>query len=66
MTARRAGAVAVAGVIATALFVLVLAAWGASIGPSDLFDGGGPVQVDLPTATDSAATADSGDFGAGD
>jgi hypothetical protein len=66
MTARRAGAVAVAGVVAIALLVLVLAAWGASIGPGDLVDGEGPAPVDLPTATSSTATPDSGDYNVGD
>jgi hypothetical protein len=66
MTARRAGAVAVAGVVAIALLVLVLAAWGASVGPSDLVDGEGTAPVDLPTATGSTATPDSGGYNVGD
>lgn len=48
MTARRSEAVAVAAVV-TALLVVVLAAWAASIGPSGVLTGAGPSPVGTPT-----------------
>src|ERR1700742_3707375 len=49
MTARRAGTTAVAAVVATALLVLVLAAWASSIGPSDVLTGPGPSPAGTPS-----------------
>jgi hypothetical protein len=54
MSARRAGTLAVAGVVATALLVVVLAAWAATIGPNDVLRGTGPA---LSTATPTAESA---------
>ena len=53
MTARRSGAVAVAAVVACAVLVIVLAAWAASTGPSDVLNGTGPAPVGTPTVTES-------------
>jgi len=52
MSARRAGTLAVAGVVATALLVVVLAAWASSIGPSDVLRGAGPPQTTRSASTD--------------
>ena len=54
MSARRAGTLAVAGVVATALLVVVLAAWASSIGPSDVLHGAGPPQSTSTPSTDEA------------
>lgn len=53
MTARRAGVSAVAAVVATALLVVVLAAWAASIGPSDVLTGPGPSPAGTPSFEES-------------
>jgi hypothetical protein len=55
MTARRAGTTAVAAVVATALLVLVLAAWAASIGPSDVLTGPGPSPAGTPSFEETPA-----------
>ncbi len=55
MTARRASTLAVASVVATALLVVVLAAWAASIGPSGVLRGEGPSPAGTPTVTRSAS-----------
>lgn len=57
MTARRSGAVAVAAVVATALVVVLLVAWAASIGPNGVLTGTGPSPVGTPS--DSTASAES-------
>src|SRR4051794_20288290 len=61
MTARRAGATAVAAVVATALLVIVLGAWAASIGPSDVLTGNGPSPVGTPTIEQNPSR-DAGDL----
>ncbi len=48
---------AVAAVVATALVVVLLAAWAASIGPADVLTGTGPSPVGTPTDTASASAA---------
>jgi hypothetical protein len=61
MSARRASTLAVASVVATALLVVVLAAWAASIGPSGVLRGEGPSPAGTPTLTSStSASADPG------
>ena len=52
---------AVAAVVATALVVIVLAAWAASIGPSDVLTGNGPSPVGTPTL-EQAPSRDAGDL----
>ncbi|WP_081790391.1 DUF4129 domain-containing protein [Nocardioides sp. URHA0032] len=59
MTARRAGTTAVAAVVATALLVIVLGAWAASIGPSEVLTGPGPSRAGTPTF-DDAPSRDAG------
>src|SRR5690349_3168489 len=60
MSARRAGVTAVAAVVATALLVLVLAAWAASIGPSAVLTGDGrPPVSDTPTVEQSSSAGTS-------
>ena len=61
MTARRAGASAVAAVVATALLVVVLAAWAASIGPSDVLTGPGPSPAGTPS-TDQLESRNAGEL----
>jgi hypothetical protein len=61
MTARRAGATAVASVVVTALLVIVLGAWAASIGPSGVLTGTGPSPAGTPSVTD-APSRDTGDL----
>ncbi len=56
MTARQAGAVAVGSVVATALLLVVLAAWAATIGPSDVLTGPGPQPASPTTAPTATAT----------
>jgi hypothetical protein len=53
MTAGRAGATAVAAVVTAALLVVVLGAWAASIGPSEVLTGAGPSPVGTPTVEDT-------------
>ena len=64
MSARRASTLAVASVVATALLVVVLAAWASSIGPSGVLRGDGPSPVGTPTeapsSVESTATAPPG------
>jgi hypothetical protein len=58
MSARRAGTLAVAGVVATTLLVVVLAAWASSIGPRDVLRGAGPApRTVAPTASEASPTA---------
>lgn len=56
---------AVAAVVATALLVVVLAAWAASIGPSDVLTGPGPSPVGTPSFEQSPSR-DTGDLAVGD
>lgn len=56
MSGRRAGTLAVAGVVATTLLVVVLAVWAASIGPSDVLRGGGPPPTTRTPSVDASAT----------
>jgi hypothetical protein len=51
MSARRAGTTAVAGVLLSALLVVVLVTWASSIGPSEVLRGDGPSPVGTPTET---------------
>jgi hypothetical protein len=60
MSARRAGTLAVAGVLATALLVVVITAWASSIGPSDVLRGNGPSPAGTPTETASEAPPPAG------
>jgi hypothetical protein len=60
MSARRAGTLAVAGVVATALLVVVLAAWAASIGPSDVLRGAGPAPSTVTPSTQRATPSPGG------
>lgn len=61
MSARRASTLAVASVVASALLVVVLAAWASSIGPSGVLRGEGPSPAGTPTPTaSSSASADPG------
>ena len=46
---------AVASVVATALFVVVLVTWAASIGPSQVLRGDGPEPAGTPTVSESTA-----------
>lgn len=65
MTARRAGrlhqhapgTLAVASVVVTALLVVALAAWAASIGPSGVLRGEGPSPAGTPTLTESTTAS---------
>lgn len=64
MTGRRAGVSAVAAVT-TALLVVLLAAWAASIGPSDVLTGPGPSPAGTPSLEESPPP-DAGELTAGD
>ncbi|ABL80990.1 MULTISPECIES: DUF4129 domain-containing protein [unclassified Nocardioides] len=57
MTARQASTLAVASVVATALLVVVLGAWAASIGPSGVLRGEGPSPAGTPTVTESTSAS---------
>jgi hypothetical protein len=63
MSAGRAGTVAVASVVASALLLVVLAAWASSIGPGGVLRGDGPPSAATPTLIESSssATADPGE-----
>jgi hypothetical protein len=63
MSARRAGTVAVASVVAAALLLVVLAAWASSIGPGGVLRGDGPPSAGTPTVSESVS-APAGDDGA--
>jgi hypothetical protein len=54
MTARRAGTVTVASVLATTLLVVVLGAWASSIGPGGVLRGDGPAPAGTPTTSDTS------------
>lgn len=56
---------AVAAVVATALLVVVLAAWAASIGPSDVLTGPGPSPAGTPS-TDQLQSREAGELKPGD
>jgi hypothetical protein len=51
MTARRAGTVTVASVLATTLLVVVLASWASTVGPGGVLRGDGPSPAGTPTET---------------
>jgi hypothetical protein len=56
MTARRASALAVGGVVVIALLVVVLATWASSIGPSNVLRGDGPGRITTPTMAETSVS----------